>query len=50
MDVLGSHYCNGLKLVECLYSSGVQYWFGTSVWEIFAVEELMFVVGVVCDG
>jgi len=50
LDVLGSHYRNGSKLVERLHSSGARYWPGTSVWEISAAEEPTLAVGVVRDG
>ena len=38
LTILGSGYRNGSKLVKRLYSSGAQYWPGTSVWEISAAE------------
>ena len=50
LNVLGSHYRNGSKLVERLHSSGAQYWPGTSVWEISAAGESTLAVGVVRDG
>ena len=50
LNVLGSHYRNGSKLVERLHSSGAQYWPGTSVWEISAAGEPTLAVGVVRDG
>jgi NADPH-dependent 2,4-dienoyl-CoA reductase/sulfur reductase-like enzyme len=50
LTILGSGYRNGSKLVKRLYSSGAQYWPGTSVWEISAAEEPALAVGVVRDG
>ena len=50
LNVLGSHYRNGSKLVERLHSSGAQYCPGTSVRELSAAGEPTLAVGVVRDG